>query len=82
MIDKDSYFYIYEDHLGGGCYCTDHELDYDELYCEQCGDSDRQVFEGSLWELEREVHVSIAMLRAAREAMGIGKRRKNERTEV
>ena len=39
-INKDSYFYIYEDHLGGGYYVSEDELDYDELYCEQCGDSD------------------------------------------
>lgn len=31
--------YIYEDHLGG-LYTSDRELDFDELYCEQCGDSD------------------------------------------
>lgn len=73
-INKDSYFYIYEDHLGGGYYVTEDELDSDELYCEQCGDSDRQVFEGFLWELEQMVHQDIAMLRAAREAMGIGKK--------
>lgn len=46
-INKDSYFYIYEDHLGGGYY---------------------------VWELEQMVHQDIAMLRAAREAMGIGKK--------
>ncbi len=73
-INKDSYFYIYEDHLGGGYYVTEDELDSDELYCEQCGDSDHQVFEGFLWELEQMVHQDIALLRAAREAMGIGKK--------
>ena len=31
--------YLYESHLGG-LYTTDHKLDYDSLYCEQCGDSD------------------------------------------
>ena len=31
--------YIYESHLGG-LYTSIYELDYDELYCEQCGDSD------------------------------------------
>lgn len=32
--------YIYENHLGGGLYTSDYELDYEDLYCEQCGDSD------------------------------------------
>ena len=31
--------YIYESHLGG-LYTSTYKLDYDELYCEQCGDSD------------------------------------------
>lgn len=31
--------YIYEGHLGS-IYATSYELDYDDLYCEQCGDSD------------------------------------------
>ena len=31
--------YIYESHLGG-LYTSNEYLDYDDLYCEQCGDSD------------------------------------------
>ena len=31
--------YIYESHLGGLYEAVD-ELDYDALYCEECGDSD------------------------------------------
>lgn len=31
--------YIYESHLSG-LYASEMYLDYDELYCEQCGDSD------------------------------------------
>lgn len=31
--------YIYEGHLGS-LYTSDRCLNYDELYCEQCGDSD------------------------------------------
>lgn len=31
--------YLYEGHLGD-TYITDEQLDYDSLYCEQCGDSD------------------------------------------
>lgn len=34
--------YIYESHLGG-IYTTDYELDYETLYCEQCGDSDQLI---------------------------------------
>ena len=32
--------YIYESHLGGNLYTSYCELDYEELYCEQCGDHD------------------------------------------
>ncbi len=35
--------YIYENHVSGNYYCSDKELDYDELYCEECGDSDGYV---------------------------------------
>jgi len=31
--------YIYEGHLGS-LYTFDYELDYEDLYCEECGDSD------------------------------------------
>lgn len=31
--------YIYENHLGG-LYASDYALDDDDLYCEQCGNSD------------------------------------------
>ena len=31
--------YIYEDHMGG-LYTSDRKLDYKEIYCEQCGDTD------------------------------------------
>lgn len=31
--------YIYENHLGG-LYVSDDWLDYDDTYCEECGDSD------------------------------------------
>ena len=31
--------YIYEGHLGS-LYTSDHYLDDEDLYCEQCGDSD------------------------------------------
>lgn len=36
--------YLYESHLGS-LYTTDHEMDFTDLYCEQCGDSDRLVGE-------------------------------------
>lgn len=35
--------YIYENHLGGNLYTSDYDLDYKDLYCEECGDSDRYV---------------------------------------
>ena len=31
--------YIYECHMGG-LYTSDEPLDYEDLYCEECGDSD------------------------------------------
>ena len=40
MIKKlDEPLYLYENHLGG-LYTTTDLLDFDSLYCEQCGDSD------------------------------------------
>lgn len=35
--------YIYENHVSGNYYLSDEELDYDELYCKECGDSDGYV---------------------------------------
>ena len=34
--------YIYESHMGG-LYISDEPLEYDDLYCEECGDSDRLI---------------------------------------
>ena len=34
--------YIYEGHMGG-LYTSDEPLDYEDLYCEECGDSDRLI---------------------------------------
>lgn len=31
--------YIYESHIGS-LYVSEEDLDYEDLYCEQCGDSD------------------------------------------
>lgn len=45
--------YAYENHLGGGLYLLDYELEYEDLYCEQCGDSDWLVDEvNTMEELE------------------------------
>lgn len=35
--------YIYECHLSGSLYKEFEELNYNELYCETCGDFDREV---------------------------------------
>ena len=32
--------YIYDSHIGG-IYVSDEEFDHEDLYCEQCGDSDQ-----------------------------------------
>lgn len=49
--------YLYESHLGG-LYTSDEELDYDDLYCSQCGDSDWLIgtFETikDFWELVKD----------------------------
>lgn len=42
--------YFYESHLSGVIYTTDYEKDYDELYCEECGDSDWYIGEFDSWE--------------------------------
>lgn len=35
--------YIYESHMGDDLYISYEPIDYEYLYCEQCGDSDRLV---------------------------------------
>lgn len=35
--------YYYENHLDGGFYTSEESLSYDELYCEECGDSDQPL---------------------------------------
>lgn len=32
--------YFYWNHMGGGVYYSEEEIDDDDLYCETCGDSD------------------------------------------
>lgn len=39
-------YYVYESHLGG-YYATDDILDYEDTYCDSCGDSDQLVFSGT-----------------------------------
>ena len=34
--------YIYESHMGG-LYVSDEQLDFDYLYCEECGDWDSEI---------------------------------------
>lgn len=34
--------YVYEGHIGS-IYLSDYPLDYEDLYCETCGDSDRLI---------------------------------------
>lgn len=50
--------FIYENHLGG-LYASDDRLDFDELYCEECGDSDWLIGEANTraeaWELLKEL---------------------------
>lgn len=35
--------YVYENHLYGHLYSVDHELSYDEAYCDECGDTEHLV---------------------------------------
>ncbi len=50
--------YIYEGHLGS-LYTSSYELDYDELYCEECGDSDYLIgcaeTKEEAWELLKDI---------------------------
>ena len=39
--------YIYENHIDGGLYDSDHKLSYKERYCESCGDLDWLVCEAT-----------------------------------
>ena len=55
--------YIYESHMSG-FFASEHELDYDERYCEQCGDSDTYLCEAETREelikiLKKEGHVDF-----------------------
>lgn len=40
---------VYESHMGG-IYFDKEILDYDYLYCEQCGDSDTHLGHADTWE--------------------------------
>lgn len=40
---------VYEYHLGG-IYFEERILDFDQLYCEQCGDYDRHLGHADTWE--------------------------------
>ena len=40
---------VYESHMGG-IYFDNEVLDYDDLYCEQCGDSDTHLGHADTWE--------------------------------
>lgn len=40
---------VYESHLGG-VYFTEELLDFDDLYCDQCGDSDTHAGYAETWE--------------------------------
>ena len=35
--------YFYRGHLSGELYSSDEFLDYEDLYCETCGDSDEYI---------------------------------------
>ena len=41
--------YLYESHLGG-LYSNEYQIDDDDLYCEQCGDSDEELGEANTFE--------------------------------
>jgi hypothetical protein len=40
---------VYESHLGG-IYFSEDVLDWDELYCDECGDSDTHLGHANTWE--------------------------------
>jgi hypothetical protein len=54
-FDLDEYVFVYECHLGGAYYLEIEEIQYEDLYCETCGDADYLEDEGTVRELlERE----------------------------
>ncbi|MED1863333.1 hypothetical protein P4V41_07675 [Fictibacillus nanhaiensis] len=38
-------YYVYENHLDGSFYISDQSYNFEELYCDRCGDSDRLIEE-------------------------------------
>lgn len=42
LVKENDAMYIYEGHMGS-LYTSDELLDYNDLYCEQCGDSDNLI---------------------------------------
>lgn len=40
---------VYQSHLGG-VYLEDEPLDFEDLYCETCGDSDFEIGNANTWE--------------------------------
>lgn len=60
MQPTDKIYYVYENHLDGGYYITDHELSYEDTHCSVCGDSDylycsgtkQAIIEQFQWEIE------------------------------
>ena len=56
--NKNTKIFIYDSHMGGW-YHTLEYADYDDLYCEQCGDSDNLEWSGTINELKRVVECYI-----------------------
>lgn len=56
--------YLYENHMGG-FYTTTRELDYEELYCEECGDSDGIVCsydtDDGIWKNLRTIYENFSL---------------------
>ena len=48
--------YLYKDHIFGKYYSSNFEQDYEQLYCDQCGDSDRFIGE---YETDEEMQALI-----------------------
>lgn len=60
--------YIYESHLGG-YYASNVQLDYDELYCEECGDVDTFVGKYDPASVGDALRFALDMSRAAAHAI-------------
>lgn len=65
------YVYIYESHLGG-YFISSEDLDYEDLYCDECGDSDTLVYYGTPDEIFEQVLANLTEAKERQEIKELG----------